>query len=137
MDGKTLKAGSDYEIGYWDNKAVGTCTMYFKGKGIYTGFCTMLFDIMPAKATIKSLVAKKKSLTVNIAKKAAKYGTKKFQVRYKIKGTNKWKTKTTTSRTPTLKKLKKGKRYVVQVRAYKDNYYVGKWSAAKTSKKIK
>ena len=137
LAGTTLKKGTDYSIQYWDNKNVGKATMNFWGEGKYGGYLERTFKIIPAKAKIKSTAAKKRALKVTIAKKAAAYGTKKFQIRYKIKGAKKWKTKFVTSRTPTIKKLKKGKRYVVQVRAYKNKSYVGKWSLKKTSKKIK
>ncbi|MBQ0018475.1 MAG: hypothetical protein KBS63_04575 [Clostridiales bacterium] len=59
---------------------------------------------------------------------------------YKQKGTSKWKYKTTTSQSKTIKKLKKGKRYYVKVRAYTTvdmTKYYGAWSKTHLSSKIK
>ena len=137
LKGKTLTKNTDFGINYYNNVKVGKAEVWIDGWGKYSGSITRAFKIIPAKAKIKSTKAKKRALKITIEKKAAKYGAKKFQIRYKIKGTKKWKKKFVTSRTPTIKKLKKGKRYVVQVRAYKSKSYAGKWSLKKTSKKIK
>ena len=88
------------------------------------------------KPVIKKLTPKRKALTVSIAKTSTAYGTSRFQIRYKIKGAKKWTTRTVgSSKTQTLKKLKTGKRYTVQVRA--KGVYSGPWSTAKTSGRIK
>ena len=90
----------------------------------------------PAKVTLKSVKAGKKKLTVKF--NAVPYATK-YQVKYKKKGSSKWKTKTTTKTKITLKKLKKGKKYQVKVRAIRvasGKSYYGKYSK-KVTKKVK
>ena len=72
--------------------------------------------------------------------KASTTGGSTYKIYYKQKGTKKWKTTTTTAQTKTVKKLKKGKKYYVKVRAYKKvsgKTYYGAYSSTKLSKKIK
>lgn len=72
--------------------------------------------------------------------KPAKTGGSKYQIKYRIKGKKKWKTKTTKKIKIVLKKLKKGKKYQIKARAFrkvgKKKYY-GKWSKVKVTKKIR
>lgn len=110
---------------------------------------TEFFPIVPAKAKINNLVSKKKSLTVKVKDQKAS-GITGYQMRYRVKGTSKWKTKKFKAgkSSYTLKGLKAGKRYQVQVRGYvniplskqgwsmKPVYY-GEYSPAKASKAIK
>ena len=66
-----------------------------------------------------------------------------YELRYKVKGTKKWKTKKFSAKSTklVLKKLKKGKQYQVRARAYykspKGNYIYGEYGPIKTSKKVK
>ena len=63
-----------------------------------------------------------------------------YQIRYRAKGTSKWKTRKTRKQTLTIKKLKKGKKYQVGIRACKTvgkTTYYGAWSKTKTTGKIK
>ena len=137
IGGKTLVEGIDYDVEYYGNKEVGEGGVNLFGKGSYVGFLPLWYKVLPAKARILSLKPGSKSLTINMAKVSKSYGTKHFQIRYKIKGTKSWKKKTVLGSKKALKltKLKKGKRYTVQVRA--KGYYTGKWSTARTSGKIK
>ncbi len=87
----------------------------------------------PAKASVKSVKAAKKSITVKVNKTAGATG---YQVSYTVKG-GKAATATTTSTSKTIKGLKSGKKYTVKVRAYKKvngKTYYGAYSAAKTVK---
>lgn len=96
--------------------------------------------VVSAKPKIAKLTPKKKSLYVKFAKKPSGYYGKAYQISYRVKGTKKWKTITTSKQTKTLKSLKKGKKYQVRVRAYKKvnkKTYFSKWSSIKTSGKIK
>jgi hypothetical protein len=98
------------------------------------------------KLTIKKLTPGAKKLTVKwtAAPKAQK--VTKYQIRYRVKGTKKWRTVNVSAKKTnySLKKLKSGKRYQVQVRAVrkvtsganKGTYY-GAWSRAKTSRAVK
>ena len=92
------------------------------------------------KAAVKSLKSGSRKLTVKMAKKAAAYGAKGFQIAYRVKGTSKWRYVTSSSKKRVIKKLARGKRYQVKVRAFKETgavKYCGAWSAIKLSKKIK
>ena len=94
----------------------------------------------PKKAVIKSLKVGKKKMTVKMKYSLKKLDGTKYQLSYKVKGKKKWKTKYGTKTKFVIKKLKKGKKYIVRARAIKvtkyKSYY-GKWSKKKTSKKIK
>ncbi|MDR1833723.1 MAG: fibronectin type III domain-containing protein, partial [Propionibacteriaceae bacterium] len=136
LAGKKLKSGTDYTVAYSANKAIGKAAVTVTGKGGYTGKVKATFKIVPKKVTLKSLKAGKKKLVVKWAKLS---GTTKYQVRYKLTTAKKWKIATVSAKTlsKTVSKLKKGKKYQVQVRAYKTVAkvkYVGAWSKAKTGK---
>ena len=72
--------------------------------------------------------------------KVSKTGGAKYEVRYRAKGSSKWKKVTGSKQTITIRKLKKGKRYQVKIRAFrkvgKKTYY-GAWSKVKTSGKVR
>ena len=51
LDGKTLKAGTDYTLSYKNNVNAGTATMTVTGKGVYTGSKAATFKINPAKVS--------------------------------------------------------------------------------------
>jgi hypothetical protein len=95
----------------------------------------------PAKVWgVGSKVSKKKKLTIKWTKLTAKVAG--YQIQYREKGKSKWKTKTVSASKSklALKKLKKGKRYQLRVRAYivsSGVKYYGSWSNLKTSKKIR
>lgn len=89
----------------------------------------------PKKTSVgKQQNKKTKKLTVTIKKVSGAAG---YQVRYSTKSSMKAaKTVTTTSSKVTISKLAKGKKYYIQVRAYKKDStgakVTGKWSAKKT-----
>ncbi|MDR2714505.1 MAG: Ig-like domain-containing protein, partial [Coriobacteriales bacterium] len=100
------------------------------------------FKIVPKKNSIKSITAGSKQMKVTWAKVSKAQKVTKYQVRYRIAGTNKWKTKTfaASKGSATIKKLKTNSKYQVQVRSYKtvgSVKYYSAWSKTKTSKKIK
>jgi hypothetical protein len=141
--GKKLAEGTDYTVASTGaNKNIGAGAVSISGQGVYTGAATVKFNIVPKAVNLKSVKAGKKSLTVRWSKapKAAKIT--KYQVRYKANGAKSWKVKTTPAKNLTLKvgKLKKGKKYSVQIRACKTvkgkNYYSA-WSKTKTGGKVK
>ncbi|BBH25281.1 hypothetical protein SG0102_02150 [Intestinibaculum porci] len=116
---------------------VGKYTYTISFRGDFSGTINQSFAIYPAKAAIKSIKAGKKSITVTAKKKPAKYGAKYMQIAYKLKGTNKWKYKTTTKNKKVVKKLKAKKYYYVKVRTYKkvgNETYYGAWSKQKRVK---
>ena len=139
VNGAKLSKGADYTVSYSSNKAIGKAKVTVTGTGAYTGTVTKTFKIVPKRVTLKSATKSKakKKLTVKWAKVAG--GVTKYQVRYRVKGTSSWKSVTVkaSKSSTTLKKLKSGKKYQVQVRAYKTvsgTKYCGTWSTAKTVK---
>lgn len=138
---KTLTKGTDYTVSYASGRtAVGSYAVKVSLKGNYSGEKQLSFNVVPKKASVKKLSAKKKSLTVTMgAKPTATAGTG-YQVAYKQKGTSKWKTVNTSKQTTKIKKLKKGKKYYVKARAYKkvgNTTHYGAYSKDKLSKKVK
>ncbi|MBQ0079127.1 MAG: fibronectin type III domain-containing protein [Eubacterium sp.] len=139
--GKTiLEEGEDYEVKYEGNNEVGLAKVIIEGKGNYAGSVESSFKISPKAAAISSLTSGKRKLTVKMTTKPSAKGVTTYQIAYKMKGAKSWKYTTTTSQSKTIKSLKKGKKYYVEVRSYKkvgDTLYVSAWSKAKLSGKIK
>jgi hypothetical protein len=151
--GAQLAEGEDYTISdlkYGANKAIGKATVSFSvnGAGSYAGTQakSVSFIIHPARTKIQKLVVGKKSLTVSFKKSAAAQKVTGYQLRYRAKGTSKWKTVSVagSKNSAKLKSLKRGARYEVQVCAVKKiksgaskGTYSSQWSASKLSRKIK
>jgi|GEM_PF-2277025 len=101
-----------------------------------------IFKIVPVKNSISKITVGKKKMTVKWNKVPASQKISKYQLRYRVKGTTKWKTKTyaTSKSSATIKGLKKDMKYEVQVQSHKivskEKHHSG-WSKIKTSKKIK
>lgn len=142
LGGKVLKAGTDYTVSAAPGKKVGVYKVTIIGDGPYAGSAAATYTIVPAKvAKVKAKAKGSKKVKVTWTKsKADRSGV---QVRYSLKKTMKSakssKVKKAAAKTTTLKKLKKGKKYYVQVRAYKTvggKTYYGAWSA-KASVKVK
>ena len=137
---KTLSksSSSGYTVSYKNNTKIGKATVTITGTGNYTGTITKTFKILPKKGTISSLKSSaKKKMTVKW--KTISGSVTKYQVRYRVKGTSAWTTKTCSSSTKskTITGLKSGKTYQVQVRAYKTvdgTNYCGSWSSTETVK---
>jgi uncharacterized repeat protein (TIGR02543 family) len=136
LAGKALAANTDYDVVYANNVNIGKATVTVTGKGQYTGSLAATFRIVPKAVSVKSLKAGKNKFTLKW-KKAT--GVTKYQVRYKLATAKKWKTTGIASKATSkaIKKLKKSKKYQVQIRAYKTvggiNYYSA-WSKTKTVK---
>jgi alpha-L-fucosidase 2 len=142
LGGKTLVNNTDYTVSYKNNTNIGKATVTVTGKGGYADTKTASFKIVPQKPELSKVTVGKKQIKITWEKALAAQNITGWQVRYKVKGTSKWTTKTLTASkiSLTVKKLKKGKAYVVQLRSYKTvskvKYYSA-WSASKTSKKVK
>jgi hypothetical protein len=140
---KTLKSGADYTVSYGANKNIGKGAVTIKGAGTYKGTNTIPFKIIPQKVTIGKITAGKKLIKVTWKKANAKQKITGYEIQYRQKGVAKWKkAKALTAKklSYAIKKLRKGKSYQVQVRAYKKvlgTKYYGQWSKAKASKKVK
>ena len=139
LNGKTLKAGTDYTASIASGKKVGTYNVTVTAKGSYTGKASTSFVINPKGVT---------KLKVSKAKKAFKAKWKKnktersgVQVKYSTKKSMKnaktVKAKGASVKAKKVKKLKKKTKYYVQVRAYKTvggKTYYSSWSAKKAVK---
>ncbi|MDO4854150.1 MAG: InlB B-repeat-containing protein [Coriobacteriia bacterium] len=137
LGGKTLKAGTDYDLSYQNSNQVGTATAVIVGRGSYSGTLGAAYQIVPAK--VKSVSVKKAGKGKAKVKWAKhKDQTSGFELRYatskaKLKA-GKVKTvrvKGASKKTAKLKKLKRGKKVYVQVRAYKvvnGKIYRSSWS---------
>lgn len=139
-NGKTLVRNTDYTVTYTGNKNVGKATVTIKGTDNYKGRITKTFRIIPKQAVISKLTTGKKKLTVKASSKPSAKGASVYQIAYKQKGAGKWKYKTTTAQSKTIRYLKKGKRYYVKVRAYRtvsNVKYYGAWSKTRLSGRIK
>jgi uncharacterized repeat protein (TIGR02543 family) len=134
LSGNALVANTDYAVTYANNVKVGKAVVTVTGKGQYTGALAASFKIVPKAVSVKSLKAGKQKFT--LAWKKATDVTK-YQVRYKLASAKKWNTANVAAKATSkaVKKLKKGKKYQVQIRAYKTvsgtNYYSA-WSKTKT-----
>ena len=134
-------AASSYRVYYSSNTKVGVAKLTIRPTDSrYKGKITRSFKIVPKKATVSKATAGKGKMTVKAGKTAAGTGGTKYQVQYRRYGTYKWKSKKTKKRTLTIKKLTKGRKYQVRIRAFKKvgkKTYYGAWSKIKTTGKIK
>jgi uncharacterized repeat protein (TIGR02543 family) len=136
LAGKALVANTDYTVAYTNNIKIGKATVTVTGKGKYKDAVKAAFKIVPKAVSVKSLKAGKKKFTLKW-KKAT--GITKYQVRYKLKAAKSWKTVSIAAKATSkaVGKLKKGKKYQVQIRAYKTVggvKYLSAWSKVKTVK---
>jgi hypothetical protein len=148
VGGKNLTLGKDYTItATGANTSVGQGTVSIKGIGNYAGAAKATFRILPKAVKAKAVKVGKGSLTAGWTKAPSAEKVTKYYVRWKVKGAKSWSSSKAVSATKaalTVKNLKKGKKYEVQVRACKTvkvsgknvNYYSA-WSATKTSAKVK
>jgi uncharacterized protein YjdB len=92
----------------------------------------------PSAMAAPTIKAGAKQMTVTWKKLPAVQKITKYQVQYRVKGTTTWKTVNVAASKSSvaIKKLQTGKTYQVRICAI-NGAGVGKWSAAKTSKKIK
>lgn len=119
---KKLVKNTDYTVTYTKNKAIGTATITVKGKGNFTGTIKKTFKIVPKKVTLSS-VTSPKTKQLKVTWKADKT-VSGYEILYSTSSTFKTGKKTVTvkkntTKTQTIKGLKKGKTYYVKVRAYK------------------
>jgi len=142
LSGRSFPISSNASVAYGANKNIGKGTITLTGKGNFTGTKTITFNIVPKANKVSKITAGKKQMKVTWSKVSSAQKITKYQVRYRVKGTTAWKTKTyaASKASAAIKSLKKGKAYQVQVRSYKTvskvNFYSA-WSPVKTGKKIK
>ena len=149
VGGKTLREGRDYAVSCKAAKNVGSYKVTVKGKGSYTGTKTAAFKINPKGTSAKKLKKAKRGFTVTWKKpsKANLKQTTGYQVRWSLKKSMKGAKSKTVKATSSagkrcslkVTKLKGGKKYYVQVRAYKKaggKTYYSSWSKAKAVKTV-
>ncbi|MDR1293085.1 MAG: fibronectin type III domain-containing protein [Clostridiales Family XIII bacterium] len=142
--GKRLSAGKDYTVASTGaNKDIGAGTVKITGKGAYTGTSTVKFKIVPKAVKLTSAKAGKNSMSIKWTKAPSAEKITRYEVRWKVKGAKSWsspKAAPSAKAVYTAKKLKKGKTYDVQARAYKTvkgTKYYSAWSPSKPSAKVK
>ena len=116
--GSNLKFGRDFSVSYRSNVYPGKAQAVIRGEGTYFGSKSIPFYIKPARGKIVSAKSKKKSIMV---KWKAQPKVSGYQIKYGKDKSGKTKTINVSGSLTTKKisKLKKGKKYCVQVRAYK------------------
>ena len=137
--GNTLKKDTDYTVKYSSGcKNLGkyTVTVTFKGK--YEGTKKLTFTIKPKAVTLSKVTAGSKQLTVTWKTVSGATG---YEVQYstssKFKNAKTATVSKGSSKKTTIKKLTKGKKYYVKVRAYKTvdgKKIYGAWSEVKNVK---
>ena len=139
LNGKTLKAGTDYTASIASGKKVGTYSVAIAAKGSYTGKATASFTVNPKGVTKFKVTKAKKSFKAKWKKsKTERSGVQvKYSTKKSMKNAKTVKAKGASVKAKKVKKLKKKTKYYVQVRAYKTvggkTYYSG-WSAKKAVK---
>jgi hypothetical protein len=145
LGGRALTEGMDYTVSYGANKNIGRGSVTVSGSGDYAGAKTAEFKILPQKVKLSKIKAAKGQLKITWKKAKAAQKLTGYQIRYRAsqgKSWGKWKTKTVTvgKKALTIKRLAKGKKYQVQIRAYKKigkEKYCAPWSATKKSGRVK
>ena len=121
--GKTLIAGTDYDVTYSDGSIkVGEYMATVKCKGSYTGTRSVTYSIVPKNAS--KLKAKASGAAIKVTWKKQTKETDGYEVQYsEKKDYKKAKTQTVKKNKTTSvvlkKKIKKGKTYYVRIRSFK------------------
>ena len=138
LDGKKLDQKYYSAPQFSANKAVGTASVKVQGNSDfgYTGTASGSFYINPKKAAISKVKAGKKKITVTMKTNPSATGGNMYKIEYRVAGKGNWKSTTTSGKTKTIKKLKKGKKYQVRVTAVKGSRK-GAVSAIKKTTKVK
>lgn len=141
-NGNVLTAGEDYKLtGTVTAKKPGTYTIKATGCGEYKGQLSMSFRISVKTTVVSSLTRGKKAFTVKVARRASSNVTG-YQIRYSLKSSMGSAKTVTVGTKPSavkkkVKKLKGGRKYYVQARAYKTvsgKKYYSAWSTKKSVK---
>lgn len=135
VNGKNLKAGSDFVISYSRNNAIGKAALTIRGTGRYEGKITRSFKIIPpsTKITKLKLSGKKLTLSWKKIKQASAYQIAVSSDKTFKKGTKKYLSKGSKKKIT----LKKGKTHYIRIRAYKktaSGTIYSKWSSVKRVK---
>ena len=121
--GKTLNAGTDYQVSYSEGrKNPGVYTAVIEFRGNYSGKVSETFTIRPKKTSLKKVSAKSKGMQATWKKQTAQMDG--YQIQYSTSKSFKGKTtKLTAAKKSAVSKkisrLKGKKKYYVRVRTYK------------------
>lgn len=140
---KDLAYNTDYTLSFTgDMKNVGKHSVHIKFRGNYKGSASRTFTILPKSTAITRLKTKKKGFSVSWKKQSSQ--TTGYELAYSTSSRfSKSKTKILTlgrnKTKKTIAKLRKGKRYYVRIRTYKNITVNGKreklysgWSKVKS-----
>ena len=139
-----LEQDDDFTVRYVDNINPGTAKAIVTGAGAYTGTKTVSFTIALGQVEISKLKAAKRAFVVTWARQQS--GNVGYQIRYSTKKSMNGSSLKTVAKNKTTKlkvkkagkkKLKRKKRYFVQVRTYKTigkRTYYSAWSSKRSVK---
>ena len=149
-DGGKMELGKAFTVEYLNNTNCGLANVRATTIGDYVpGTREWAFVIRPAKAGISELASGERKLTVEVLDQSAS-GLTGYQIRYREKGSEEWKTKMFkgTETKLVIDNLTPGKQYEVQACGYVEipdyekygslfqQYYFGDYSAVQTSGEI-
>lgn len=140
LDNAVLEPGTDYTVSYVNNTNTGKATVKINGINNYDGTIEKTFKIVPKKATITNLKSPKTGI-IKITWQQDSQATG-YQIQYaeNTKFTKGKKNVTIANKSTVSKnisKLKKGKKYYIRIRAYKEidgKKCYGSWSKSGTTK---
>lgn len=144
--GVALVENTHYTVTFKDNNKIGYATAVIAGKGTYAGLSKEVkFRIIPNKSAITKLTVGKKKVTVKWNEIT---GVDGYYIRYStsksFSSSKKVKISDPEIVKKTIKSLKKGKKYYVKVRAFKNvttgtktEPFYANWSTIKRTAKIK
>ena len=142
LNDEELDQDDDFVVQYLNNVNPGTATALVKGVGEYTGSRTALFRIALGRTNIKKVKPAKRAFVVTWSRQ--KCGNVGYQIRYSTKKNMKGASQKTVSKNKATKlkvkkagkkKLKRKKRYYVQIRTYKrigTRTYYSVWSSKRS-----
>jgi hypothetical protein len=140
--GVNHKTKNHATISYGSNKNIGKGTVTLTGKGNFSGKKTLRFEIIPKKNKLGTIAVGKKQMTVKWGTPDQGQKLTKHVLRYRVKGTSKWTSKTynASQTSAIITKLTAKSQYEMQMRSYKSvsgTKYYSAWSNVKISKGIK
>jgi hypothetical protein len=139
--GVALPSGYSWTEKYGTNRSIGIGTVTLTGLGSYTGTKVVTFRIVPKQPWITKIKVKKRAIAITWTRAAAAQKVSGYLVHYQKQGTGVWKSKYVSAKkaSVTIKKLAKGRFYLIRVAAHKvvsKVRYISAWSTA-TSKAVK
>ncbi|MDR2465130.1 MAG: hypothetical protein LBD38_02500, partial [Streptococcaceae bacterium] len=137
-----LKLNKDYKLSYQNNVGVGKASVQIIGINGVIGKKKISYTILPKSTKLTSVKVKKGSAQLGWKKVTTKPKVSGYTIRYRAVGTKKWKTVSLsmTSKSKTVKNLKKGKKYEFSISTkvkVAGKLYTSSWSKQDKSQKVK